>query len=156
MRFDWSNSQILELLRPLCRSAGDFEINCDCCAALPDAQRAAETSAQCWSRLGAILRQQWFLHNYKALRLIIFVCYSHKIHYILLWHASFNSLSIYTHGQSGSRWFSSIIRGASGHSHCENSRCATWRPLWWSNGARTQRVHHLHSAAPLATSKQHS
>jgi hypothetical protein len=66
---------------------------------------ASETSVQiCWrfreklrplrsfcERLGAAFSQQWFLHNYKAFRLIIFVfvtsCYG--IHYL--------SLSIYIH-----------------------------------------------------------
>ena len=45
MRFNLQNSQILELLRPLRRSAEDFEGSWDCCAALQDTSRAAKMAA---------------------------------------------------------------------------------------------------------------
>ena len=47
----------------------------------------------------------------------IHLCYSHNIRYIIIWHALFKSISIYTYSQSGCRWYSSIIGGAPGHAH---------------------------------------
>jgi len=35
-------------------------------------------------------------------------------------------------------------------------RCTTWRQLWWNDGARRQRAHYQHCAAPLATSKRNA
>jgi len=32
------------------------------------------------------------------------LCYSHKIRYLIIWHALFKYLYIYTYGQSGQRW----------------------------------------------------
>ena len=32
------------------------------------------------------------------------LCYSHKIRYLIIWHALFKYLYIYTYGQSGHRW----------------------------------------------------
>jgi len=45
----------------------------DLCADLRETSRAAETAAQHCGRLGAVFSQQWFLHNHKAFRLIIFI-----------------------------------------------------------------------------------
>jgi len=78
--------------------------------------RAAETAAQLSGRLGAIFSQQWFVHYHKAFHL----CYSHKVRYIIIWHALFKSCYIYTYSQSGRKWWSSIIWGAPGHAHWEN------------------------------------
>jgi len=32
------------------------------------------------------------------------LCYCHKIHYLIIWHALFKYLDIYTYGQAGHRW----------------------------------------------------
>jgi len=42
------------------------------------------------------------------------LCYSHKISYLIIGQALFKYLYIYTYGQSGHRWYSSIIGGAPG------------------------------------------
>jgi hypothetical protein len=57
-------------LRPLRRSAGDYERSWHCCAALWDTSQAAETAAQLCERLGAGFSQLWVLHNYKAFLLL--------------------------------------------------------------------------------------
>jgi len=51
-RFDDWNIEILELLTPLCRSAGDFKSSWDHSTGLQETSRAAETSAQA-------LRETW-------------------------------------------------------------------------------------------------
>jgi len=66
-----------------------------------------------YGRLGATFSQQWFLHNHKEISSYhIHLCYSHKIHYIIIWHEIFTSLYISTYGQSGPSWYWSIIGGA--------------------------------------------
>jgi len=87
---------------------------------LQDTLRAAETAVQLCRRIGAVFSQQWFIHKHKTFRHIIFVCYCHKIRYIIIWHALFKCLYKYTYSQSGCRWYWCIIGGASGHTHWEN------------------------------------
>jgi len=103
----------LEVRRPLRRSAGVFERSWDRCAALWHTSRVAEATAPLCGRLGAVFSQQWFFNNYKALCL----CYSHKIRYIIISHALWNSLSIY-------------IRSSGLQMVLEYNRRRTWtRPL---------------------------
>ena len=66
----------------------------------------AETAAQLCGRVGAVFSKQWFLcfHKHKHFVYHICLCYSHKIRYLLIWHALFKYLYIYTYGQSGHRW----------------------------------------------------
>jgi uncharacterized membrane protein YjdF len=49
----------------------------------------------------------------------IYLCYSHIFCYIIIWYALFMYLCIYTYGQSGNRWYSSIIGGAPGYANLE-------------------------------------
>jgi len=72
----------------------------DLCPNLRETLRDAETATQYCGRLGAVFSQQWFLHYHKAFRL----CYSHKISYIIIWHALFKSFYIYTYGRSARTW----------------------------------------------------
>jgi len=99
---------ILTMLWDLTDRLVEFWSSWDLCADLRETSREAETAAQHSGRLGAVFPQQWFLHYHKAFRL----CYSHKICYIIIWHALFKSFYIYTNGQSGRKWYSTIIGGA--------------------------------------------
>jgi hypothetical protein len=116
MRFDWWDSQILELLRPLRSSAGDL---------VPYSHSSGSYSS---------ITTGHFLYQ-------ISLCYIYKIRYIILWHL----LSIevpfyeYTYSHSGCRHYWSAIGGAPADANWENleihfeamivrtGRC-TWRP----------------------------
>jgi len=90
----WSSCDLCADLRETSRAAetaaGDLESGRDCCAALRET----------WHRIltAVVLTQPQGISSYH-----IRLCYSHKIHYILIWHASFKSLYIFTYGQSGHR-----------------------------------------------------
>ena len=94
----------------------EFFSSWDLRADLWETSREAKTTAPLGRRLGAVIWQQWFLHYHKAFCL----CYSHKICYSIIRHALFKSFYIYTYGQSGRKWESSIVGGASGHTHWES------------------------------------
>jgi len=66
----WSYGGAVRMLRDLTYRIVKFCSSWDLCADLQDTSRAAKTAAQLSGRLGAILSQQWFLHNYKAFRLL--------------------------------------------------------------------------------------
>jgi len=74
-RCSFSNSQILEQLRPLCWSVGDFGSSWDLCAGPRRTLGAAETSVQLCGILDAIFSHQLVLgfHNHKAISSIIFI-----------------------------------------------------------------------------------
>ena len=101
-----------------------FWSSSDHCADLRETSREAETAAQlCWiqreqpraprSSVGDLVPYYHSSGSYKTTRHL--VCYSHKIRYIIIWHAFFKSLDICTYSKSGGRWYSSIIGGAPGH-----------------------------------------
>jgi len=99
--------RLREKLRLLGCSAGYFGSSRDCCAA----------QLETWCRIPTavvLTHTQGILSYYINLR------YSPKNRYIRTWHALFKSLDIYTYGQSGRRWYSSIIGGAPGHGHWED------------------------------------
>jgi hypothetical protein len=112
----------LELLRPLRSSAGD---------------------------LVPYYHSSGSKHTHKAFRLIIFVCDSHKICYIIIWHALFQSLYIYIYGQSGCRWYSSILGAGLGH--------ANWEVVEMPNlELEGREAYNQHSATPLTTFNRNS
>ena len=78
-------------MRLRCSSLGDFESSPDRCAAL------LETC--CCILTAVVLTQAQGISSYQ-----IRLCYSLKIHYIIIWNGLFRSLYIYTYGLSGGRW----------------------------------------------------
>jgi len=113
-RFDLQNIQILKLLRPVRRSAGDFRSSWNCYAALRETSRALRET-WCHILTSVVLTYPQGISSHH-----IHLCYSHKIHYIKIWHALFKTLYIYSYGQFGRRWWSRIIRGVPRHAHWEN------------------------------------
>jgi hypothetical protein len=93
-----------------CRSSSDLG------AALRETLRGSETAALwdtwCLNLKAVVLTQPQGIWSYH-----ISLCYSHRIHYIIICHALYKSLCIYTYGQSGRRWYWSIFGGAPGHAH---------------------------------------
>jgi len=87
MRFDYLDSQILEWVKHLLRSVGDFE-NSSAGDLVPYSQPS--------SSYDSISTRHVVYH--------IRLCYSHKINYLIIWHALFKYLYIYIYGQSGHRW----------------------------------------------------
>ena len=82
MRFDWQNNQILELLRPLRRSVGDFERSWDHCAALQGTWRRIVTAVvvtlqQCISSL--LQSQDCLYHNMACIIQIFLYIYIRSI-----------------------------------------------------------------------------
>ena len=79
-----------------------FWSSSDLCAALRETLRGAETAAlrETWCRnlTAVVLTQPQGISSYH-----IRLCYSHKIRYIIICHALYKSLYIYTYGQSGRR-----------------------------------------------------
>jgi len=96
----------MEELRPLRSSSGDM---------VPYIQSSGSS--------GSISTRHFVYH--------ICLCYSHKIRYLILWHALLKYPTIYTYGQSGHRWWSSIIGGASFRAQTAFMRKngSSWRSL---------------------------
>jgi len=90
----WSSWDLCADLRETSRTAetaaGDCESSRHCCTAL------RETG---YRILTAVVHTQ--PHGISSYH--IHLCYSHKIHYIIIWHALFKSLYIYTCCRSGRR-----------------------------------------------------
>jgi len=132
MGFARLDSESLELLRPLRRSATDFKRSQD--------RRAAQREALCSiptavvhtlpQSILSVLHSQNSLHQDMA-------CIIQVILYIhirsILWQ-------LVLERNRRSTWDMPMLR---------SQRCTTWRPLWWNNEARRQRAHNQHSA-PLS------
>jgi len=124
----WSYGGAFRMLWDLTYRIVKFWSSWDLCADLQKTSREAETAAQLcrilpeqprWLRSSTGNLVPYYRSSGSYITTRHFFCYSHKIRYIIIWHAFFKSLYIYTYGQAGRRWYSSIIRGAPGHAHWE-------------------------------------
>ena len=127
-RCSWKHLQLWRCIQDAPSRIVKFRSSWDLCADLQETSREAETAAQ----LCGILRERprplrssagdsmlYYHSSGSYITTTHFVCYSHKIRYIIIWHALFKSLYIYTYGQSGRQWYPSIIWGAPGYAHWE-------------------------------------
>jgi len=128
LRCSWKHLQLWRCIHHAPSRIVKFGSSWDLCADLWETLWEAETTAQ----LCGILRQRpkplrssagdlmpYYHSSGSDITTRHFVCYSHKIRYIIIWHTLFESLFIYTYGQSGCRWYSRIIGEAPGHSDWE-------------------------------------
>jgi len=86
--FDIYDSSILQQLRPLLRSAGDFKTSWDPCAALQETINLVPYFHSGGSKGSITIRH--FID-------LIHLCYSHKICYIIIWYVLSVKVSIYIH-----------------------------------------------------------
>jgi len=128
LRCSWKYLQLWRCIQDAPSRIVKFRGSWDLCADLRKTSREAETAAQLCGILGERPRalrssagdlMPYYHRGGFYITTRHFVCYSHKIRYIIIWHALFKSLYIYTYGQSGRRWYLSIIGGAPGHTHWE-------------------------------------
>ena len=110
IRFDWYNNEVLQLLRPLPRCAGDFERSWDLWAALHNT----------WCRIvtAVVLEVRW-PHGISSIIFIFVTVTRFAASYYGMSYLS-KSLSIYTYNQSSCKWYSSIIGETVRDTNCEN------------------------------------
>jgi len=104
MGYNSQKSQMLEQLRPLCRSVGDFESSWDLCTALQ--------KTWCHILTAVVVR----VPQKQGISSIIFIFVTgtrFATSYYGMYYLSM-SLCIYTYSQSGCRRYSSVIREAPG------------------------------------------
>ena len=98
-----SDGGTFRMLRNLALRIDKYLSYCNLCANLQETSRAAKSSVQ-------PLRETWCriltpvvltVPSPQGISLIILVCYSHKIRYIIIWHLIFKSLYVYTYGNTG-------------------------------------------------------
>jgi len=96
--------------------------SCNLYAGLQETSWVAKTSAHLWVRRGTIISAScsagsittWdFIHH-------IYLCFSHKIYYIIMWHLLSKYLHIYSYTQSGSWHYLSVIGGVRTTTNQEN------------------------------------
>jgi len=111
-----------------CSYFGASETSAQICGRLRESLKLLRLSAGYFKssryRCAALLNTRCCILTAVALTLppgILFhhicLCYSHKICYIIIWHALFQFLNIYAYGQSARKWYSSIIGETPGYAH---------------------------------------